>query len=204
MPKSFLVFSLIAGLYAAALAQIVAPFPRSPNIRIEQPSIDISTLISPLPFRSYHLPEFFPWFTCSFGDALECASLDSAGNGAVNCGRVRLGGNPAHATDCALKAFSKKKPFRVRYDEQGFDSEAAISFVGNTDGRVIEIDWSRDSWLRSDIGAVERRPCIQPTLLKAGSDGRVKCSPLFARLYREFFPETPAKEIKPKPKHVEY
>lgn len=70
-----------------------------------------------------------------------------AGRNGVNCGIVRIGEDPTTATQCALRAFSERKPFRVRYNIQGIDSDVAgglamtrggklygLSFDGNTDG----------------------------------------------------------------------
>jgi hypothetical protein len=55
------------------------------------------------------------WFIGTFGDAMEWRSRWIAGNGAINCGTVRIGGSADGATGCALQAFAEHRHFRVRY-----------------------------------------------------------------------------------------
>lgn len=76
-----------------------------------------------------------PWGDESMNDT----SLKLGGAGAVNCGRVPIRGDPKPATGCVLKAFSHKRPFRVRYDVQGVDSDVAFGVVGTPDGKVFEL-----------------------------------------------------------------
>jgi uncharacterized membrane protein YuzA (DUF378 family) len=68
------------------------------------------------------------------GDAMERRSRQLASMGAINCGRVGIGGNPKKPTDCALVANSAAAPFRIRYDIQGIDSDVAGGFARTPDG----------------------------------------------------------------------
>jgi hypothetical protein len=106
-----------------------------------------------------------------------------------------------------MKAFSQKKPFRVRYDLPGWHSEGAIDLVGTADGRVIKVEWDQSigTWwpLYPESARVRLHSCILPTRIETGPDGRVQCSPLFVRLYREHGPGLLRKEGKVNPKDWE-
>ncbi|MGO8814336.1 MAG: redoxin domain-containing protein [Terriglobia bacterium] len=78
------------------------------------------------------------------GDNLDSTSILLAGPEAVDCGRVRVRGDPQNATDCAMSEFSKKAPFRVRYDLQGIDSAVAVGIVSAPGGKMYELHY--DSW----------------------------------------------------------
>jgi hypothetical protein len=142
------------------------------------------------PFQSQYqppVPNLLEARRCAVGDELECTSRELAGSDAVNCGRVHSGRSPERASDCALKAFSEKKPFLVRYDGSGwdaFDGEGALEIVGAPDGRVIEIEW-HSMWLLKSPGFLNKRSCPMPTLLKAQADGQLRCAPLFANIFEE-------------------
>ena len=69
-------------------------------------------------------------------DALDRQSRQLAGPGAINCGRVQLRASAEAASKCALKAQDARKPFRVRYDLQGVDSEVAIAIIRTPKGTV--------------------------------------------------------------------
>jgi len=99
-------------------------------------------------------------------DQLDYKMVELAGVRAVNCGRVPLHGDTKAANDCALRALSGKRPFRVRYDLQGIDSEVAYALVRTPGGRLNEIDFDSDiSGGRFPQGAprITVKPCPQPT-----------------------------------------
>jgi NADPH-dependent glutamate synthase beta subunit-like oxidoreductase len=69
-------------------------------------------------------------------DLLEQQSKELAGTGAIDCRRVAIAGDPNVASDCALAGQRAGKPFRVRYDIQGFDSFVAAAIVRTPIGTV--------------------------------------------------------------------
>ena len=186
MHKLFLVV-LLAALKATASSQ---EFPTPFKPAGEQlPDIDMQSLWAP--FRLTHA-QITPldWFTpskCLFSEAIDCVSRDLSGNEAVDCGRVRLLRNPKNANNCVIRAFNQRKPFRVRYDQQGLDTLAARGIVMTPDGRLIEIGWASNTWLASahipsDTGYVDQHPCTQPARLKTNPQGELECIPVFSQI----------------------
>ena len=81
------------------------------------------------------------------GDSMDWRGRWLMGRHGIDCGEVKVGGDPKAATECALKAQSEGKPFRVSYKIMGYDSAVAggivrtpsgdlyaLSFVGNASG----------------------------------------------------------------------
>src|SRR5215467_10648114 len=137
------VCSLVYGLLPIAAQPSHLFFP-STAASLSQ-HIDIDSLTNPF-LRQMSQPwttALFPHSPCLQGDLIECVNRDLAGGGAINCGRVRVGASPELASKCVLKAFSEKKPFFVRYDQKGWNSESATGFAGTADGRVTEVEWDR-------------------------------------------------------------
>jgi hypothetical protein len=64
-------------------------------------------------------------FISRHGDAMDWRSWWLAGRHGTNCGRVRIGQDPEHATKCGLEAYAAGRPFRVRYDIKGWDAPVA-------------------------------------------------------------------------------
>jgi TonB family protein len=60
-----------------------------------------------------------------------------AGNDALDCGRVKLNGDPRASLRCARQAISKKRAFFVRLDSVGMDSYLSDGFAG--DGQATYI-----------------------------------------------------------------
>jgi len=60
-----------------------------------------------------------------------------AGQGAINCGRVQVGGTAAKANDCAKKAFSDKKAFYVQYDVHELDEDISTGIGSDGQGNVF-------------------------------------------------------------------
>src|SRR5260370_42593924 len=75
------------------------------------------------------------------GDAMDWRSHYSAGLFSTNCGRVRIRKDPTKATECALKANSEGRPFRVVYDIQGIDSTVAGGIVRKSDGKLLALQF---------------------------------------------------------------
>lgn len=102
--------------------------------------------------------------------------MELAGEGALNCGRVRYDQDASLASDCALNAFKAKKRFYVRYDLPGIDSDVSVGVVGKGTNEVYTLVY--DSTLSSnDKGDLskETRLCPIPVNLVETKSGRLKC-----------------------------
>jgi len=77
------------------------------------------------------------------GDAMDWRSRYLAGFSSTSCGRVMVGQDPNKATECALKAYSESRAFRVTYDVQvqGSDSVGAWGIVGRKDGQLLDLSF---------------------------------------------------------------
>jgi len=62
-----------------------------------------------------------------------------AGNDALDCGRVKLSGDPKASLRCARQAISKKRAFFVRLDSAGMDSSLSNGFAGDGSGNVYSV-----------------------------------------------------------------
>ena len=111
-------------------------------------------------------------------DALDNELLRD-GASSVNCGHVGARRDPVPSTDCALTAFRAKKPFHVRYELQGIDSDVAIGWRGTWDGSVTKFDFdgapiggggTSEKWQQ-----VSERNCPKPVRLSRANDGRLRC-----------------------------
>jgi hypothetical protein len=113
-----------------------------------------------------------------------------AGHGAIDCGMAEVGESPDIASDCALKAWGERKPFIVRYDVQGIDTEQALGFAGTESGNVSGLwffgagyatgghptDEARSRKLRfTDDGRISIEECSSPINFRKSSNGRVTC-----------------------------
>ena len=114
-----------------------------------------------------------------FGDAWERQSRRLSGPYAIDCGRVGVHRSPATATECALKAFYDSKPFRVRYDLQGLDSNVSAGLVYTPAGKMYGLTFDGDpygrggtSWSRQRTDQVE---CPVPLHLYVSSNCRLNC-----------------------------
>jgi len=114
-------------------------------------------------------------------DSLNTVSLKLGSAEAVNCGRVPIRGDPKPATGCVLTAFSNKRPFRVRYDLHGVDSEIAFGVVGTPEGKVFEIDFDGNpaggGRTPPGGGMTTIKTCPMPIVLKVSASGGVFCLP---------------------------
>ena len=75
------------------------------------------------------------------GDAMDWESHYLAGVRNVNCGRVKIRGDASSATQCALQADAKAKPFRVIYNIQGFDAIVAGGVVRTPGGKLFALTY---------------------------------------------------------------
>lgn len=114
-----------------------------------------------------------------FGDAMDWRSHSLAGWRSINCGRVRIRQDPKTATECALKAQSEARPFRVRYDIMGYDSAVAGGLVRAPDGRVYALSFDGDPAGSGGVSLwrqkVTQAPCPEPTHLYVNPKGRLNC-----------------------------
>jgi hypothetical protein len=73
------------------------------------------------------------------GDKLDWESRRLAGWNARNCGRVSYNEDGGMASECVVKAFRDKEPFRVRYQTTSIDEASAFAIVGARDGHLYHI-----------------------------------------------------------------
>jgi hypothetical protein len=113
------------------------------------------------------------------GDAWERQSRKLGGPSAIDCGRVRVHGDPAAASKCSLNAFQRRSPFRVRYDLQGIDSNVSAGLVYTPQGELYGLDFDGDpmgqggtSWSRQ---RTEKVLCPSPFQLYMNPNGRLNC-----------------------------
>ena len=106
-----------------------APPDRVPVTQVSQSDERITITIPPL-------------CTCSaeyLGTLMDRRMRLIAGNDALDCGRVRVGGDPKASLTCAREAISKKRAFFVRLDSFGIDSFLSDGFAGNGSGKVYSV-----------------------------------------------------------------
>jgi hypothetical protein len=115
----------------------------------------------------------------TFGDAWDRESRKLSGPAATDCGRVPIHGDPKAANQCVVKAFAENKPFRVRYDLQGIDSNVSDGLVYTPNRQLYGLVFDGDpagqggtSWERERAGRVA---CPQPFQLYTNPSGRLSC-----------------------------
>jgi hypothetical protein len=64
-----------------------------------------------------------------------------AGNDALDCGRVKVNGDPKASLRCMRQAISNKRAFFVRLDSVGMDSFLSDGFVGDGSGKVYSVEF---------------------------------------------------------------
>lgn len=113
------------------------------------------------------------------GDSMSWRSRWLMGWHGIDCGRVKINGDPQIATDCALKAHREGRPFRVRYDIMGYDSAVAGGIVRTPSGELYALSFDGNpagsggtSLLRQHTS---KSPCPQPYHLWVNPKGRINC-----------------------------
>jgi len=118
-------------------------------------------------------------FVNKYGDAMDWRSRFLAGRHGTDCGRVKIGQDPATATKCALEAHAAGRSFRVRYDIQGFDSPVAGGIVGTPDGRLLAVSFDGDPGGGGRTSLWGQRAgvksCPEPSTLYVNPKGRLNC-----------------------------
>jgi hypothetical protein len=113
------------------------------------------------------------------GDRMEQESGLLMGNQGIDCGRVKVSGNPRSATECALKAQAAGKPFRVRYDIMGIDSAVAGGIVRTPSGQLYALSFDGDPAGQGGTSDsrqfLAKSQCPQPVHLWVNPKGRINC-----------------------------
>jgi hypothetical protein len=113
------------------------------------------------------------------GDAYDWKAWELVGSGAVNCGRVEVGTGSRAANECTMKAFLTGRPFRVRYDLQGYDSDISAGLVRAGDGRMYAISFDGDPWGKGGTSLFRQQvtttECPQPAILRMSVGNRMTC-----------------------------
>ncbi len=113
------------------------------------------------------------------GDAMDWRTRYLAGWRGVDCGRVKIGQDAAAASQCALKAQSDGRPFRVVYNILGYDSNVAGAIVRTPSGQLLALNYDScpsgcggTSFLGQRV-AVSR--CPEPYHLFLNPKARLNC-----------------------------
>lgn len=131
---------------------------KKPTTKISH-ALKISFLIS-LPILLFVLMQWVWWFHDPRHDGLDKEMRQLSGWLAVDCGRVPINGNPSDANACVQSAFLAHKPFIVRYDEQGFDSEVAHGIAATPQRQFYFLDYQSDASGGSKTGErISKRLC---------------------------------------------
>lgn len=113
-----------------------APSDKVPTTQVSQSDERITITIPPI-------------CTCSdeyLGTLMDRRMRLIAGNDALDCGRVKVGGDPKASLTCARQAISKKRAFFVRLDSFGQDSFLSYGFAGNGSGKVYSVTFDSLGW----------------------------------------------------------
>jgi hypothetical protein len=114
-----------------------------------------------------------------FGDSMDWRSRRLMGSHGIDCGRVKVNGDPKIATDCAMKAESGDKPFRVRYDILGYDSAVAGGVVRTPSGELYALSFDGNPSGAGGTSLLRQRssesPCPKPYHLWVNPKGRINC-----------------------------
>ena len=114
-----------------------------------------------------------------FGDSMDWRSHWLMGRHGIDCGQVKVNGDPKMATDCALKAQSEGRPFRVRYDIMGYDSAVAGGIVRTPSDELFALSFDGNPHGAGYTSLLAQRssksPCPKPYHLWVNSKGRVNC-----------------------------
>ena len=109
-------------------------------------------------------------------DKLDIESKRLAGPGAIDCGRVKIKGDPKDATQCAIRTQKAARPFRIRYDLQGIDSLVAVAIVRTPSGTVGALTYDSDPSGGGQVGeVVYPKRCPEPVHLWINPSGRINC-----------------------------
>ena len=102
----------------------------------------------------------------------------TSGDGAVDCGLIRLGSSRVRAVSCVRSALTAHRPVFVAFQVIGMDSEFFRGLAVNKDGRAVELRWDGDVWGGSHFAKesrVDERPCSQPSVLD--DESPIHCQP---------------------------
>ncbi len=114
---------------------------------------------------------------------LDDALRKEAGSAAKNCGHVHINDKSEKASQCVLQQFRNHRPFLVRYDLWGVDSEVALGLAGSPDRvRAFLFDsfgTSREGVPKNAMFLSDNHvvavPCPAPVELHVSGNGRITC-----------------------------
>jgi hypothetical protein len=114
----------------------------------------------------------------TFGDAWEWESRHLGSPVAKDCGRVKVEESSKNATECGLKAFRKRQPFRVRYEIPASDTYVSAGLIytpeGTLYGLTIVADPQYDG-TPSPRHWIETTLCPSPFQLHVTANARLTC-----------------------------
>ena len=107
-----------------------------------------------------------------------------AGNGAIDCGEVPVGGDPAKASSCAMKASRQHKAFYVRYHARGIDAQLIDGLASNSKSDTYAVIFDSLGVSANDQAQDATRPdgdhtivmeCPKPTKIRKAKNGKLTC-----------------------------
>jgi hypothetical protein len=110
-------------------------------------------------------------------DLLERRRTQLAGPNAIDCGEVKRRDDPTKANACAMRANRLGKPFSVRFDLMGADSQSAMALVRLPDHTTQLLDYDSDpsGGGRVGGGVIHHSECLTPVQFII-SFGHVTCT----------------------------
>ena len=119
------------------------------------------------------------WLVPMIGDSMDWRSRWFMGRHGIDCGEVKVHGDPTTATNCVLKADSQGRPFRVRNDIMGYDSAVAGGIVLTPRGEFYGLSFNGDPAGQGGTSLfrqhVTTTPCPRPVHLWVNPKGRINC-----------------------------
>jgi hypothetical protein len=113
------------------------------------------------------------------GDSMDRESGRLMSRNGVDCGIVKVNGDPKAATDCALKAYADARPFRVRYNIMGYDSAVAGGIVRTSSGELFALSFDGDPAGQGGTSlfreTLSKTACPKPPHLWVNPKGRINC-----------------------------
>jgi hypothetical protein len=151
--------------------------------KIKRPVVMLGAIflaISAIGFMPIFIPiSLSDTFIRKYGDGMDWRSRWLAGSHSINCGRVRIGQDPSQVTECTLEANAAGRPFRVRYDIRGIDSQVAVGLVKTPNGHLYSLSFDgnpsgggRTSLLEQVVSVCS---CPEPSRLYVNPKGRLNC-----------------------------
>ena len=102
----------------------------------------------------------------------------AAGDGAVDCGLVKLRSSRAQAVSCVRSALASHHAAFAVFQVQGIDSDIYLGLAVDRAGRGTRLMWDSDAYGGGRLFAaeswIEQKPCSQPSVAEEGKP--IRCA----------------------------